>query len=124
MGILEFIKFLDTMSLDELQDYLEAYWRGEFELTPQEEWHLTERLRGLAQDPEEVHNYIVVWLVLLALMTISEEAEVEINPIQSIFDRLVPPDEVITDRDKIIWDFYWQTKSCLLYTSPSPRDRS
>ena len=97
VAIIEFIKFLDEMSLGELQDYLEAYWHGEFELTDQEEWHLVERIRQLRQD--KVEQYVIVWLVLLAIINIDGDKN---TPITNIFNKLSPPE--LSDEYDLIWE--------------------
>jgi len=96
VSIVEFIKMLDSMSTAELQDYLEQYWHGDFELTPQEEWHLVERIRKLKVD--QMERYIIIWVVLLALVSIDAE---KVTPITSIFNRLTEPD--ITGPYDYIW---------------------
>ena len=106
VAIIDFIAFLDTMSQGELQDYLESFWRGDFELTDQEEWHLTERIRRDKVDaPEE---YTKVWLLLFALI-LAVDAGV-ITPITGIFNRLTDP--ALLQEFDLEWETLEDEKVC------------
>lgn len=96
MDRLEFIKFLDSKSTSELQDYLEAFWHGDVELDLWEEQTLLDRIQKLKV--EKVEDYVIVWLVLLALINIDDG---KTTPITSIFNKLSTP--TLSDEYDLIW---------------------
>lgn len=100
MGKIEFIRFLDKMNQNELQDYLEEVWRGNVELTDWQYEVLLDQLRQLkAQD---IAVYTMVYLVLLSLVEIDGE---KVTPITPIFNGMPEP-ELPQE-----YDLVWRTKN-------------
>ena len=98
-SIIDFIRLLDSMDRQQLEEYFSAVWRGEIELTPQEEWHLVERLRKDRVDAGE--DYVKLYIYILALLVAVPAYE---GILRRVADRLVKP-----KREDYPWDLIWTT---------------
>jgi len=86
MDKIEFIKFLDKMDRSQLEDYLEAVWRQEIELTPWQEIELTSRLRREQQAIPE--SYTKIYILMLALILTVPEYD---GSVKRVLDALPEP---------------------------------
>ena len=86
MEQIEFIRFLDSLDQAQLQDFLEAVWRGDVELTLWEENELLSRIqRERVNIPE---SYAHIYILLLALILAVPEYN---GPVKRILDALPEP---------------------------------
>ena len=100
VSIMVFSDMLKSKSTSEIQDYLEAVWKGEVVLTWQEEELLKQHLNSLKYEKPE--DYIVIFLVLLAIFNIDGS---KVTPITGIFkglDSEIPQPQT--------FDLVWVTK--------------
>jgi len=70
---MEYRRYLESLSQAELQDLLEAIWRGENDATPEQIEEIKSHLRKTKT--EELAKYVAVWLVLLTLAKITIQAK-------------------------------------------------
>ena len=103
MDPLEFTKFLDSMDRQQLEEYLEAVWRKEIEITPEQEWHLLERLRTEQEAIPE--SYVHIYILLLALIVAVPAYD---GPVKRILDAL--PEPPVPWQYDLMW--YAQADAC------------